>query len=194
MSSKEMDDDIPKVEETEDMKSEAATASSSLAAVAAAQVDEDQDEDQDEDDDDYYDDDHNNNYICESDEDAAGGCESGCDGSSSGGGGCEDADDPYAADPEYFEYECVPLNRIDTITESKCRRLVDALRLHDPLDAVYLLKQFKWNCARIIDMYAKDKKEFMSTYFSDDNNNNRCSFTSDSFSNIHPTIIFITSS
>lgn len=118
----------------------------------------------DDDNDDYYDDDHNNNYICDSDDDGGGG------------GGVDDddeADDLYAHDPEHFEYECLPLNKIDTITEKKCQRLVDALRLDDNLDAVYLLKQFKWNCARIIEMYTKDNQGFVSTYFSDDNNNNR---------------------
>lgn len=118
-----------------------------------------------EDEDDYYDDDQNNNYICESDDD--GGCGDGT------GDGLDVEEDPYANDPEHFEYECMPLSKIDSITEKKCQRLVDALRLDDTLDAVYLLKQFKWNCARIIEMYAKDKQEFVSKYFSDDNNNNR---------------------
>lgn len=121
------------------------------------------------DEDDYYDDDQNNNYICESDDD--GGC--GGDGDGGGGDGMDVEEDPYVNDPEHFEYECVPLSKIDSITEKKCQRLVDALRLDDTLDAVYLLKQFKWNCARIIEMYAKDKQEFVSKYFSDDNNNNR---------------------
>lgn len=123
-----------------------------------------EEEDEEEDDEDYYDDDHNNNYICESDDDGV------CD---SGGGDDVEADDPYVTDPEYFDYECIPLAKIDSITESKCRRLVDALQLEDTLDAVYLLKQFKWNCARILEMYSKDKQEFVSKYFSDDNNNNR---------------------
>ena len=118
---------------------------------------------EEEDDEDYYDDDQNNNYICESDDD--GGC--------GDGAGDLDVDDPYANDPEHFDYECLPLNKIDSITEKKCQRLIDTLRLEDTLDAVYLLKQFKRNCARIIEMYTKDKQEFVSKYFSDDNNNNR---------------------
>lgn len=102
-----------------------------------------------------YDDDHNNNYICESEEEIE-----------------EDENDLYLNDPEYFEHECYPINKIDWILEQKCQKLMQNLKLDDPWDALYLLKQFKWNHSKIIELYTKDKASFLSLYFSDDNNNN----------------------
>lgn len=81
-------------------------------------------------------------------------------------------DDIYKSDPEYFEYECYNLEQIDWIVEKKCERLIETLGLSDPIDALYLLKKFKWNVQRIFDAYETDKQGFLQAYISDKNNNN----------------------
>lgn len=90
-----------------------------------------------------------------------------------------DENNIYLNDPEQFEYDCYPLERIDWIMERKCERLIEALRLHEPVDALLLLKKFKWNVQRVIDMYEEDKQAFWQTYFSDNNNNNDVKATSE---------------
>lgn len=107
----------------------------------------------DNDDDQYsYDDDHNNNYICESEED--------------------DNDDLIQSDPEQFDYQIYPMNKIDVIVEQKWQNISNVLKLDEPLDALYLLKQFNWNHQTILNEYKKDTSSFLNAYFSDDNNNN----------------------
>ena len=78
----------------------------------------------------------------------------------------------YLNDPEHFEYDCYGLEAIDWIMERKCERLIEALRLQEPVDALLLLKKFKWNVQRVIDIYEEDRPAFWQTYFSDNNNNN----------------------
>lgn len=107
----------------------------------------------------------------EGDDDYGCDLDDGCDVDDNGHDDDDDDDDPYAKDPEYFEYELFPLNKIDLIVEKKCERLRSHLKLDGKFDAIYLLKQFKWNCQKIIDLYEKDKQEFLQTYFSDNNNN-----------------------
>jgi hypothetical protein len=138
---------------------------------------EDEDENNNEDDidnyeDDFnynYDDDNNNNYLSDDLEDD------------------HDENNIYLNDPEYFEYESYPLDQLDWIIEKKCEKIYNYLNLNDPLDSIYILKQFTWNLQNLIEMYDKDKQTFLKTYFSDNNNNNsktvqgnfdRCKFTS----------------
>lgn len=83
----------------------------------------------------------------------------------------DESDNLYSNDPEYFDYECYPLEKIDWILESKCEKVMSVLKLDDPFDALYLLKQFKWNAQRIIEVYHKDEQLFREAYFSDNNNN-----------------------
>lgn len=85
----------------------------------------------------------------------------------------------YLNDPEHFEYECFELEKIDWIVETKCQRLIDILKLEDPINALVLLKKFKWNVQKIINSYEQDKPTFIQTYFSDDNNNNQVKAASD---------------
>lgn len=120
------------------------------------QEEEEEEEEDYDDEDDYcnYDDDHNNNNIFDSGEEDP------------------DENDLYTADPEHFEYELYPLEKFDLIVEKKCEKILSNLKLDDPLDALYILKQFKWNTKTIIDLYDKDKQSFLNNYFSDNNNNN----------------------
>ncbi|CAF0851162.1 unnamed protein product [Brachionus calyciflorus] len=118
-------------------------------------LDQNYDDDYDDEDDQYnYDDDHNNNYICDSE------------------GEMDDDNDIFQIDPEIFEYEIYPMNKIDSILDKKCEKILNALNLDDPLDSLYLLKQFNWNPKTLLEVYNKDKSSFLLTYFSDDNNNN----------------------
>ena len=78
----------------------------------------------------------------------------------------------YTNDPEYFDYECYSLEKIDWIVEKKCEKLIEKMSLEDPIDALFLLKKFKWNTNKIIDIYEQDNKAFRNTYISDKNNNN----------------------
>ena len=132
------------------------------ATAAANELDENDNYYDDDNNDDYYDDDcnydddHNNNYICESGDDLDD---------------FGDENDLYANDPEQFAYESVPIEQIDTVVEKKCQRISAHLKLDDPLDSVYILKKFNWNCQKIIDAYDKDTQAFLNTYFSDANNN-----------------------
>lgn len=101
-----------------------------------------------------YDDDNNNNYLSDDLEDD------------------HDENNIYLNDPEYFEYESYPLDKLDWIIEKKCEKIYNYLNLNDPLDSIYILKQFTWNLQNLIEMYDKDKQTFLKTYFSDNNNNN----------------------
>jgi hypothetical protein len=56
--------------------------------------------------------------------------------------------------------------------EKKCERLIEHLSLEEPLDALFLLKMFKWNVQTIIDLYEKDKQTILQAFSSDKNNNN----------------------
>lgn len=85
----------------------------------------------------------------------------------------DDLDNFYTNDPERFEYECFPIEKIDWILEKKCEKVVNCLKLDDPYDAILLLKQFKWNAQKIVDLFNKDSQNFLETYFSDNNNNNK---------------------
>lgn len=90
-----------------------------------------------------------------------------------------DENNIYLNDPEQFEYDCYSLERIDWIMERKCERLIEALRLQEPVDALLLLKKFKWNVERVIEIYEEDRQAFWQTYFSDNNNNNDVKATSE---------------
>lgn len=118
---------------------------------------------------------NDNDYNYYDDEEEGGDDDYGCDLDDDGGCGManddDDDDDPYVKDPEFFDYELFPLNKIDLIVEKKCERLRSHLKLDGKFDAIYLLKQFKWNCQKIIDLYEKDKQDFLQIYFSDNNNN-----------------------
>ncbi|RNA34747.1 ariadne-2 isoform X2 [Brachionus plicatilis] len=59
-----------------------------------------------------------------------------------------------------------------SIMEQKCQNVSSVLKLDEPLDALYLLKQFNWNPQTILNEYNKDPSSFVKSYFSDDNNNN----------------------
>ena len=83
----------------------------------------------------------------------------------------DDIDTMHLNNPEYFEFECYPIDKIDFILENKCEKLISALKLDNPFDAIFLLKQFKWNSQKIIDLFMKDNQSFLETYFSDNNNN-----------------------
>jgi hypothetical protein len=84
----------------------------------------------------------------------------------------DNEDDLYCNDPEHFDYESYPIEKLDWIVEKKCEKVYSYLNLNDPLDAVYILKQFTWNLQKLIEAYDHDKQEFLKTYFSDKNNNN----------------------
>ena len=77
----------------------------------------------------------------------------------------------YLNDPEHFDFECFPIDKIDSIVEKKCETLNNHLNFDDMYDSLYLLKKFKWNAQNIIETYEKDKVNFLQTYFSDNNNN-----------------------
>ncbi len=79
--------------------------------------------------------------------------------------------DIYQNDPEHFEFTCHSLENIDWIVEKKCERLIDLMNLQDPLDALFLLKMFKWNVQKITELYEKDKQAIMQIFSSDKNNN-----------------------
>ncbi len=83
-----------------------------------------------------------------------------------------DVNDIYQNDPEHFEYTCYSLEKIDWIVEKKCERLIEHMSLEEPLDALFLLKMFKWNVQTIIDLYEKDKQTILQAFSSDKNNNN----------------------
>jgi len=87
------------------------------------------------------------------------------------------ADNLYYKDPEHFEYECYPIEKIDWIQEKKCEKIINFLKLENPFDAIFLLKQFKWNSQKIIDLFTKDPQHFLETYFNDNNNNNKSNTT-----------------
>lgn len=89
-----------------------------------------------------------------------------------------DENNIYLNDPERFEYECYDLEKIDWIVETKCRQLIDRLSLEDPINALDLLRKFKWNVQTIVDCYDQDKQSFLQTYFSDNNNNSQITATS----------------
>lgn len=78
----------------------------------------------------------------------------------------------YTSDPEYFDYECYSLESIDWIVETKCETIIEKMNLEDPIDALFLLKEFKWDLNKIIDIYEQDTISFKKTYISDKNNNN----------------------
>jgi ariadne-2 len=115
---------------------------------------------------DEYDDDFNNNYICDNEDDFYDHDDNDVD--------VDIIDDHELIqnDPEYFEYETLPIEKIDLITKTKCEKVQSYLKLDDPLDAVYILKQLKWNPNKIIELYDQDKHHFLKTYLNDNNNNN----------------------
>lgn len=125
-----------------------------------------EDED-DDDDDDYYEDDQDNNHHYHSHDDDDD---------------YEDQDEAHreSLDPEFFDYESYPLEKLDWIVEKKCEQLISYLKLEDPLDALVLLRQFEWNHQTIIETYNKDKKQFIMDYLytGDSNNNNSKKFDS----------------
>jgi hypothetical protein len=82
-----------------------------------------------------------------------------------------DENNIYHSDPEYFDYECFQLEKIDWIMEIKCQRIMQHMQLDNPFDALCLLKQFRWNAKLIIDAYEQDPQIFMQTHFNDNNNN-----------------------
>lgn len=84
----------------------------------------------------------------------------------------DNENDLYLNNPEHFEYESLPIESIDNIVEKKCQKVLSCLKLDDPLDSIYILKKFGWNCEKICDEFKKDKQVFLNAYFSDDNNNN----------------------
>jgi hypothetical protein len=136
----------------------------------------------------YDNDDHNNNYIQDQSEGDENNLDyneeededSNCNNydhndqdNDDDGADDEDDDNHYTNDPEYFEYESYPIERLDWIVEKKCEALNEHLKLDDPFDVLTLLRQFKWNHQTLIEAYKKDRTRFLSTYlFSDDNNNN----------------------
>ena len=83
----------------------------------------------------------------------------------------DDPDNFYTNDPERFEYDCFPIEKIDWILEKKCEKIIHILKLDNPYDAIFLLKQFKWNSQKIVDIFNKDNQSFLEAYFSDNNNN-----------------------
>jgi hypothetical protein len=90
----------------------------------------------------------------------------------------DDSDNFYSTDPERFDYDCFPIEKIDWILEKKCEKIISTLKLENPYDAIFLLKQFKWNSQKIVDIFNKDNQSFLEAYFSDNNNNKSNTATS----------------
>jgi hypothetical protein len=130
--------------------------------------DEDDDYNYDDDDNDYddcnnFDDDHNNNNIYDSGDDPNDHEE-------------ETEEEKSKKDPEYFDYDSYPIDKIDWIMEQKYESVASLLKLSDPVEILSLLSEFKWNNRTIIELMKKDRKHFIEKYLSnqeDDNNNNK---------------------
>jgi hypothetical protein len=149
------------------------TISKEPASTTAANLDDSNSNEIDFDDDGS--DDHNNNYIPDqSGDESDTGNYSDNAAHSSEDDDDDDENDYYTNDPEYFEYESYPIEKIDWIVERKCEAVMSHLKLDDPFDVLALLRHFKWNHQALVTAYNKDRKSFASTYllYSDDNNNN----------------------
>jgi ariadne-2 len=93
--------------------------------------------------------------------------------------GLIDEEDPYENDPEYFEYKCFYIKDLKNTLNEKTEKISQLLEIK-LLEANDLLKKFKWNYFKIVDLVAKDRDLFIETYLNDNNNNNKTQLVSSS--------------
>lgn len=80
-------------------------------------------------------------------------------------------EDPYD-DPEYYEYKCFYIKELKNVFREKIDKLSVLFDIKQP-EAEELLKKFKFNYFKIIDLVNKNKNLFIETYLNDDNNNSK---------------------
>ena len=95
---------------------------------------------------------------------------------------CDDGDDYYGNyeedpefyeenpydDPEYYEYKCFYIKELKSILNEKCEKISELLDLKYS-EANDLLKKFKFNYFKIVDLVKENKKSFVETYIKNSN-------------------------
>jgi ariadne-2 len=80
-------------------------------------------------------------------------------------------DDPVDNDPEYFEYKVFRFSDLSKNCQEKAEKLARIFEIKF-IDAQELLKKFKWNYYKLIDLYETDKVSFKENLLCNDDNNN----------------------